>query len=159
MASQAGFDIANKFINGLITESTALNFPKDACSDTLNCVFNEFGKVSRRPGLDLEASGALNTVTPNIGDVYQDYVWYTSAASSNKAFFVQQVGNTLYFYDITDTLSPSSNYYGSINLDSYRPVGSTLSTAQISCQFATGNGDLLISNPNSKYGFGYVDSI
>ena len=150
MASQAGFDIENKFINGLITESTALNFPKDACTDTLNCVFNEFGKVTRRPGLDIETGGSLNAYTAAAGDVWQDYLWYTSAATSNKAFFVQQRGNILHFFEVTDNITPSLNPFTTINLDTYVPSGSSLSSAGIACQFATGNGDLLVSNQNTN---------
>lgn len=151
MAEQAGFVVESKFVNGLVTENTALNFPGDAATDTYNCVYNEFGKVSRRLGLDMEVNGSLQTITPMLGDVFEEYVWYTSAATSNKAFLCQQVGNMVYFFEITNTLTPSAGgIFTSINMNSYRPSGSTLSTSQIACQFATGNGDLLITNQNSN---------
>lgn len=150
MASQSGFVVENKFTQGLITESTALTFPTEACTDVLNCVFDEFGKITRRPGLDREVDGVNTSYTGIAGDVWQDYVWYTSAATSNKAFLVQQRGKTLHFFDITDNITPSANAFTTLNLDSYLPSGSSLSSAQIACQFATGNGDLLVSNQNTN---------
>lgn len=146
MASQAGFDVENKFINGLITESTALNFPKDACTDTLNCVFNEFGLVTRRLGLDTESSAAENTITPATGDVYTEFVWYTSASTDNRAFLVQQGGATLYFFDITSSAVASATLYATISLSTYLPSGSGNSPATIGCQYATGNSCLLVTN-------------
>ncbi len=150
MASQSGFVVENKFTQGLITESTALTFPTEACTDVLNCVFDEFGKITRRTGLDQEVGGVNTSYTGMAGDVWQDYVWYTSAATSNKAFLVQQRGKTLHFFDITDNLTPSANAFTTINLDTYLPSGSSLSSAQIACQFSTGNGDLIVSNQNTN---------
>jgi hypothetical protein len=150
MASQSGFVVENKFTQGLVTESTALTFPTEACTDVINCVFDEFGKVTRRPGLDQEVDGVLNTITIGLADtdVWQDYVWYTSAATSNKAFLVQQHGRSLDFYDITNSTNASATLVTTLNLNSYLPSGSPLSSSSIACQFATGNGDLIISNQN-----------
>lgn len=146
MTSQVGFDVEAKFINGLITESTALNFPKDACTDTLNCVFNEFGLVTRRPGIDLETSSHENSYVPVSGDVYSEYVWYTSASANNQAFFVQQIGATLYFFDITSSAVVSSSLFTTISLSTYLPGGSTNNPASFGCQYATGNNNMLVTN-------------
>ena len=41
MPRQQGIAIENSFIKGLITENTALNFPRNAATEQDNCVFDE----------------------------------------------------------------------------------------------------------------------
>ena len=147
MASQSGFVVENKFTKGLITQSTAINTPDDCCTDTVNCVFNEFGLVTRRPGIDFETSYAVANLSPTAGDVYQEYVWYTNAESSNKAFVVQQVGDALILYDITSSINVSGNFAGIVfDLSALVPSGGSLDPSFYYCQFSTGNGSLLVVN-------------
>lgn len=146
MASQSGFVVENKFIQGLNTQSTALNFPQDACTDTQNCVFDEFGRVSRRPGLDLEGGYQENSITRQTSERWTEYTWYTSAANSDQAFFVQQKGSTLYFFDITEGTVISSSAPLTLDLTDYIPSGSTLDPALSDCKYATGNGRLFVGN-------------
>ena len=54
MARSIGTTVENNFVNGLITEATGLNFPENACTDTLNCIFYDNGKVSRRKNVRFE---------------------------------------------------------------------------------------------------------
>lgn len=146
MASQSGFVVENKFIQGLITESTALSFPQDACTDTDNCVFNEFGKVTRRPGLDLESGYIETSITRQTSERWTEYTWYTNASDSDQAFFVQQKGSTLYFFDITEGTTISSSAPLTLDLTDYVPSGSLLDPALSECNYATGNGRLFVGN-------------
>ncbi len=62
MTRQVASVVENNFVNGLVTEATALNFPESACTETWNCVFKQTGMVSRRLGLDFEDNYAENTL-------------------------------------------------------------------------------------------------
>ncbi len=61
MPRSAAVTIENNFVNGLVTEATALNFPEAAATDTQNCVFNQDGSFTRRRGLEFEAAYDLLT--------------------------------------------------------------------------------------------------
>lgn len=147
MARQAGEFLENKFIKGLITEKNVLNADPSSSTDTYNCVFNFDGTLTRRPALDFEQSYVEKTITLVAGDSFTEYVWYTSAASNNQAFLVQQQGKTLHFFNITSSTTPSANAFAtSIDLSTYLPSGSSDDPAAYRCQFTTGNGDLIVTN-------------
>lgn len=137
----------NSFIRGLISEATGLNFPKDACTDVLNCSFDPKGTVSRRLGIDYEASASTaNTVTRSSSAI-AEYTWESVGGDGNLSFVVTQVGTVLNFWAVPSSGALSANKKSfTVNLASYAVSGAP-STALLPCQFATGRGDLFVVHP------------
>lgn len=142
--------VENGFIRGLISEATGLNFPKDACTDTLNCVFDSKGLVSRRLGIDYEASASTaNTVTRSSSAV-SEYVWESVAGDGNRSFLVAQVGTTLHFWNVPSSGALSANKKSfTVSLSTYAVSGAT-NIGTRPCQFASGMGDLFVVHPNCE---------
>lgn len=154
MARQAGNVIENKFIKGLITETTVLNFPTDASTETWNCVFDETGLVTRRLGIDLEeTAGEDDRYSTGLYDntAFTEYVWSYVGSSSDKAFLVQQTGHIIRFYDIGNNTVPSTAATPFvINLKNYSESTVEGNIAYRNCQYAQGRGHLFIINPSSR---------
>lgn len=139
--------VQNNFIKGLITEATGLTFPENACTDTDNCEFDKTGKISRRPGFDVEDNHTDSTQTLT-GKVIKTYLWKNVAGEGDRIVEVVQLGDTLHFYTSTGDSALSANKHSNtISLSTYFPVGVT-TVASIECQFATGNGLLFVANEN-----------
>lgn len=138
----------NKFIRGLITETTALSFPEDACTETFNCVFDETGRVTRRLGFDLEDGWTLGSaVSTETNEVFTEFVWKGAASTGDKSFLVQQQGSTLRFYEMSENTTIGANVHsGTISLDSHLATNSSRDPAEFPCQYATGLGYLLVAN-------------
>lgn len=148
MPRQQGIAIENSFTKGLITENTALNFPRNAATEQDNCVFDEKGRVTRRPGIDYENNYTLSSnLTFDDGEAYTEFIWDQVNGLGTVSFLVQQQGSTLHFYEIslTTNLSPRKSS-STINLDSYLATGTTLDPAAYPCGYAQGNGDLIVVN-------------
>ena len=148
MARQQGTDIENKFIRGYVTDTTALNFPKDACTDALNVVFDSTGRITRRYGFDTETSYTTDSVSLSAGDAYASFVWEAVSGDGNISFLVIQQGEVISFYDISSSAEVSGNKLSAeINLTtSFLVSESNEDPAEYLCQFASGNGDLFIVN-------------
>ncbi len=147
MPRQGGIVGQNSFIKGLITDVSALNFPPDACTDTQNCVFDRYGKSKRRPALEHDTSPQVN-ISWETDTVWTEYVWTAVAGKGNLSFLVQQVGDTLYFFDISDNVDPAGNQKSfTVTLDSFIPSQGTKVPEDYPCSFASGNGDLVVCNP------------
>ena len=149
MARQAGTVIQNKFIKGLITENTALNFPEDACTETTNCVFDETGRITRRGGLDLEDEyTSLGTSSISLGDAFSEFVWDQVAGTGTVTFLVQQEGNLIKFFDLSsDSIVTSAGVVGTIDLLSFIALDTPYDPLNFTCSYAKGNGELIIVNP------------
>ena len=144
--AQSQVVVENSFIRGLVSEATGLNFPKDACTNTDNCVFDAKGTVTRRLGMDYEASYATNTVTRS-SSFMNEYLWTSVAGDGTRSFVVCQVGTTLYFYSVPSSGSLSANRKSfTISLSSYAVSGAP-STAGKPCQFTSGFGKLFVAHP------------
>src|SRR5258708_40334131 len=97
MAQQTSTSVENNFTKGLITESTGLNFPENAATDTDNCTYTLVGNVTRRLGIDYEANyGFLNN--SRTGKAISTYKWNNAGGDGRSQLVVQQIGGTLYFY-------------------------------------------------------------
>lgn len=146
MARNLATSIENNFINGLVTEATALNFPENAASDTYNCVFWPKANFTRRKGIDYESSYLLNT--ENRTDVVvNSHLWQNAAGNGLYNFVVLQVGDTLSFYRVTATGDLSANKnVTTIDLDTYKVSGAP-SVATVEAQFAYGQGYLFVTHP------------
>lgn len=144
--------IQNNFTKGLVTDTTGLAFPEDACTDTNNCIFSVFGNVSRRSPFDFENSYSTFTKTVTSNAIVT-YVWNNVAGEGDITFVVVQIGNDLYFYRANSDQSLSAGKHAtSIALSTFYPAGIT-SVATLECQFSSGNGLLFVTNSslNSFY--------
>lgn len=132
------------FTKGLITEATALNFPENAATDMDNCVVNIPGDITRRLGVNFEANGSTSTID-RTNSAMSSYIWNNPGGDGNSKLFVRQVGDTLYFYDISSATSsdPLSTQAltGTVLLSP--AIGNTVDkTAE--AQFSDGNGYLFV---------------
>lgn len=144
MPQQKGSLVENTFGQGLFTEATGLNFPKDAASDILNCVFNQDMRVTRRLGMDFEDSYVRNNIS--FSNVISQYTWKNVSNISDLIFSVLQVGNTIYFYNTVNPHQLSRGLLFSFILDGYGIAGNP-GVGSARCQFAEGNGKLFIAHP------------
>lgn len=151
MARGASQTVEANFIQGLITEFTAMNFPENAITEGDNCVYSERGSVTRRLGVDFEDSYEIHetsTLTDS-SNCYAEYKWHSVDTIGTISFVVQQIGEKLFFFtvDSSDALSAGLKPF-SIDLMDYAAPGATLATvSETPCQFTTGRGYLVVVNP------------
>ncbi len=148
MARQVSAAVENNFVMGLVTETTALRFPPNACTETYNCVFDSTGRVTRRLGIDLEPDYTLESITFNDTDAVTEYNWNAVAGNGLINFLVVQVGSIIRFYDVSTegAISPTLKSF-TIDLNDFVPDISNQDPAPYACSFAQGNGKLLVANP------------
>ncbi|MGW8179860.1 MAG: hypothetical protein ACWGQW_14030, partial [bacterium] len=147
MARTVGTQVENNFIQGLVTERTALNFPENACTETYDCIFNHKGRVTRRTGWEYE-SGYSTFVTKRVNDAIMEYVWENVGGDGRKRFVVQQIGDFIYFYDIAyNTALSAGKHRQRINLSRYKGRRKARNLNYFACSFAQGQGYLFISHP------------
>lgn len=147
MPRQPSVSVENHFVGGLKTEFTALNFPENACTDTDNCVFSVLGDVNRRPGINYENNFIpSNFVRTN--KAMSSFIWTNAGGDGNTKIYVQQVGQFLFFYNITTTTTaiPLSRNRIFTFIDTSAFQVSNQDSSQIECQYAEGNGYLLVFN-------------
>lgn len=127
MARQTSIVEVNKYVAGLITEATPLNFPDNASIDEDNFVLNTDGSRRRRLGMDFENDYVtINTgvVPPVSTDVtVTSYRWRNAGGNPQKNLIAVQVGNELRFFDMdVKPLSAGIIYtkvYPSVSADDY----------------------------------------
>lgn len=143
MPRQTGLGVENSFLNGLVTEGSALNYPESACTSMDNCVVNSNGSLSRRKGIDYETNNSTKNINRE-GVVVNSYVWRNVSGNGDLTLFVMQVGNTIYFYR-TDSGAVSS---GAVSTTvTLTPVSGAPATTTVEAQFSDGNGLLFITHP------------
>lgn len=147
MSRQQGVSPENNFIQGLITETTALRFPTNAATETFDCVFGVTGQVSSRLGWDLEDPVTLLSTSIQTNEVFSEFLWNSVAGDGNRTFVVQQKGGTLYFYDVSDSTDVSGNAVDTLLLSTFAVSGSDKLPHENACQFASGTGRLVVTNP------------
>lgn len=146
MPRQNGVIVENNFVKGLITETTGLRFPTDACSETWNCVFDETGRVTRRLGIDIEANNQSFSTTIDTTEAVSEYLWTNIKTYNDGVFLVQQKGDTLYFFDVTTGVDVTPNQKSfTVTLSSYQTVAGS-SPGTMRCQFTQGMGTLFVVN-------------
>lgn len=148
MPRQNAIVAENNFIKGLITETTAVKFPADACTETYDCVFDETGRVTRRLGFELEENAIATNVVSEAGATYTEFVWIAVGGDGNTNILVQQQANLLRFYDMSTSLEISNNQiFSDVNLDTYKVTGGGRDPAFEQCQYAIHEGNLIVVNP------------
>ena len=146
MARSIGTSVENNFIAGRVSDTTGLNTPENAVVDEANCVFDEYGRVRRRYGIDYEPSYTILNVTRNGGYIVE-YEWKNAAGLADTNFLVQQFEDTLYFYaiDRDDSLSNNKASF-TVNLTTHK-TSSAPNIRTAACQFASGRGYLYVVHP------------
>lgn len=150
MAQEKSVSVENNFTKGLVTESTGLNFPTNAATDTDNCVYTLVGDVNRRKGFNLEENYTLTDID-RTGKATSLYKWNNAGGDGLVQLVVSQVGNTLYFYKSSDSTvaSPLSSQLlvSTVNLNDHIVVGSTKDISTVECSYSDGNGYLFVYHP------------
>ena len=138
--------VMNSFVGGLKTEFTGLNFPENAATATSNCTFTRVGNITRRNGIDFE-SNFLPVGIPTANAPISTFIWHNAGGLGNNELYVAQVGSLLYFFSITNATpaSPLSNQY--ITQIDLSPFKVTVAAVTSECQYAAGNGYLIVYNP------------
>lgn len=150
MARGASITVENAFTRGLITEFTAMNFPEQAVTETDNCVYTEFGEVTRRLGMDYEPEYALlEGIGANAQGAMTEYTWFSVGQNGNTKFVVQQTGFFVRFFFIDQSGSLSAGVKPfSIDMRAHRTAGTTdLEVSSNECRFTSGRGYLFITHP------------
>jgi hypothetical protein len=96
MPQQAQVAVENNFTKGLVTEATGLNFPEQAVTDTMDCIYDIDGSVYRRTGLDFEPNFTTKTID-RANKVIREYLWQNVAGDGNTTVRVVQIGSTPLF--------------------------------------------------------------
>jgi hypothetical protein len=147
MPRQAGTVIENNFIKGLVTETTALAFPENSCTDALNVDFDLTGRITKRRGIDLETNFKYVTTDMPGTDAITEYVWKAVAGDGDRSFFVLQKGRYIYFYDVSNSADISPNkLVTTLDLNTYKPSSTDQVPSINPCGYTSGNGDLIIVN-------------
>jgi hypothetical protein len=149
MARSIATSIENNFVNGLVTEATALNFPEAAAVDTDNCVFEQQGNFTRRKGFEFEI-GAIRDVKSKANQVVNTFLWQNAAGNGNNNFVVRQVGAELAFFKVTTTGALSANKMSTtVNLNVFKVAGSD-DPGLTEAQFTYGRGYLFVTHPTCE---------
>lgn len=97
---------------GVISEAPPTAFPEDAALECVNFKLNRDGSIQRRAGVDYESGYSLTNVGYNVSDIPNkavgSYRWDNVGGDSNVSFLAIQVGNTIYFYNATETTVSAS---------------------------------------------------
>lgn len=143
----------NTFIAGLITEATELTFPPNSSYAEDNCILYPKGNRTRRPGIDFEEGYSLSSYTMTDTNLTTWAIhtgnWSSVANVGTLNFLVVQTGNTLRFYDLSNSVLSSSLKSFTVNLNSYlAPASTTAENDKVSV--AVGRGDLFVVSPSIK---------
>lgn len=145
MQRNAANFIEQNFVNGLVSEATALNFPENACTSASNVIFKETGEVSRRLGYNYELDYVARAVTRSQSAIVQ-YEWKAAGGNGDVIFIVSQIGGTLYFSRATanDSLS-RGDHATTIALSTFTVAGAP-DVASEPCGFSSGKGFLFVTH-------------
>lgn len=137
------------FVKGLITEAGPLTYPEDASINEDNCVIYQAGNRSRRLGIDLESGGEFTSYTTSITNsalnIRTEHVWMSAGNNSNKNFLVQQVGDRLYFVDLSQSPLHLGVKAFVVDLNTFAVNGQDPGLYAIHA--ASGKGYLFVVNP------------
>jgi hypothetical protein len=149
MARRVSVSVENNFRGALNTEATGLNFPENACTETINCVHDEKGRTKRRFGFNFEAGYDTNTVEKT-DKVITGYTWQNVAGDGSLSLRVQQVGATLYFYHIAQAGALSDNLLATtVSLTTFK-TAVDVDPALNECLYASAAGFLLVTHPQCE---------
>lgn len=150
MARSTSVTVEKNFVNGLVTEATALNFPEAAATDTQNCQYNVDGSFNRRLGIDYESNYDTLTLARD-GLAVKTFYWANASGNGDNNIVVVQLGMTLYFYVLGSASLSLGRITGStVDLSTYLASGSPATPEQYPCEFAYGKGYLFVTHQNME---------
>ncbi len=158
--------VENNFTAGLKTEFTGLNFPENAATDADNVVFDLVGNVRRRYGFEYEQNYATSFNEASGNKAMSTYLWKNAGGDGSSQLLVQQFGTNLHFYQVTSATvaAPLSTkkLVSTLDLNNYTVLDSSLTVANIECEYADGNGYLFVYHPSldpiyCRYSAGVID--
>lgn len=139
----------NTFVAGLITEATELSFPPNATSDELNCDLYTKGNRTCRRGFDYETDYALSSFTVTDTELttfaITAFDWTSVGGVGTTNFTVVQLGNTLYFFNVLQSLSSGEMSF-TVDLNTY-VAPAFADTSEVVVSMSTGRGDLFVVSP------------
>lgn len=144
MPQQGQISAENNFINGVVTEATAVNFPDKAVKEAFDCIFDYDGSVFRRTGFNFEDNFTTKTIDRS-NRAIKAYLWQNVAGNGNVTIVVVQIGNTIYFWE-TDGTGIFSTGAQSTTVTLTSVAGAPTPEA-VEVQFCDGNGYLFITHP------------
>jgi hypothetical protein len=149
LARRVQVSVENNFRGALNTEATGLNFPENACTETINCVHDEKGRTKRRLGFNFESGYDTNAVNKT-DVVISGYTWQNVAGDGSLSIRVQQIGDILYFYQISQSGALSDNLLATtVDLTTYA-ASVDVDPGLNECQFASAAGYLLVTHPQCE---------
>jgi len=155
--------VFNTFVKGLITEAGPLTFPENASTDEENCDLFAQGNRRRRIGANLEDNFILSTQTVAL-TTWDDYAisshqWDTVGGDGNTNFLVLQIGDTLYFYDLSAIPLSGGQKAFTIDLTIFTATGATEVEKSV-VQVVNGKGLIFVSGSKIESFFvEYTNSI
>jgi len=151
MPKQSQSQEVNRFVRGLITEASPLNFPADASADERNFVLNKDGTRDRRFGLDVEQPGtgvASGISSGDLGSVaVNTYVWKDVGGDGSLEYTVLQIGGELHILSrATGILSETLLFREVISSSNVNPFSFTSVDGLL--VIATGSEELVVISSN-----------
>ena len=111
--AQGAEKLYKSFVQGLITEASALTFPENASIDESNFVLNRDGSRSRRLGVDYEANHAMKATGISAALLESGrqsfHKWDFPDGNLDLTLGVVRINNKLFFMDL-HTANPSNNF-------------------------------------------------
>ena len=147
MARSTTNKLYRNFVAGLITEASPLTYPENTSFNEDNCIIFKKGNRTRRLGLEYESGYVLSSHECQADDTdvaLKEFTWFAVGNDAAMNFLVSQVGETIYFYDLSPTASSSSLKSFTIDLSAYKAaVHPDVSNADV--EFTAGRGLLFIA--------------
>lgn len=148
MARTSANSLDKNFMGGLITDYTALNFPENSCTSTMNVIYEPSGRVTRRYGFDFEDGHVFKDITRQ-NRMITSHLWREVNGDGNINLFVVQVGATLYFYETAASSISAGAIPTTVSLGTFATSGSD-QIDQEACQFTHGKGSLFVTHPQCE---------
>lgn len=145
MTRNVAVKVDKNFNAGLITDFTAINFPENAVTETINVLYDPTGRVTRRLGFDFEENFEYRNIS-RTGNIVTSYLWREVNGNGNINLFVVQVGSILYFYETDANSISNGSIPTTISLATFASPGA-ITLAEAPCQFAYGKGVLFVTHP------------
>ena len=147
MAQAKTKKLYNTFVKGLITEASQLTYPENASINEDNCVLYRKGNRARRLGIDFETGFALtNSGVSHADKALSEFRWETPANENYINLLCIQVGLTIHFYNLDNTIISTSKKAFTLDLSPYIVAG-VLGAENSPVQMASGKGYLFVVSP------------
>lgn len=113
----------NRFVRGLITEASPLNFPEDASVDEANFDMKINGTRFRRLGMDREEGGIIfdTGITSSSLDSfeYNTFLWEHVGGDTSFDVVAVQIGNHVFFFKPAEENISVNGYAGFVHIPQF----------------------------------------